>query len=125
MRVPILRPESPAFTTPGEREVWNLLREQLRDEDLLLANLRITDRDKDYEIDIAVVLPGAAVVTVEVKGSRVWHDGKNWLQEFDGKPRRIRPVDQARDGKYALRSYVEGDPRWAVEGTCVGRMPWC
>ena len=116
MRVPILRPESPAFTTPGERTVWNLLREQLRDEDLLLANLRITDRDKDYEIDIAVVLPGAAVVTVEVKGSRVWHDGKNWLQEFDGKPRRIRPVDQARDGKYALRSYVEGDPRWGSRG---------
>jgi len=67
--VPILRPESPAFTTPGERKVWNLLRAQLRDEDLLLANLRITNRNKDYESDIAVVLPvgrGRSIVPTDV-----------------------------------------------------------
>jgi len=118
--VPVLRPETPAFTTSGERKVWTLLRDQLRDEDLLLANLRITDRRKDHEIDIAVVLPGAAIVTIEVKGSTVWHDGEHWRQEFNRRDKIIDPVRQAREGQYALREYVEGDPRWGSRG----RVRW-
>ena len=31
---------------------------------------------------------------------------------YDGTSKQIHPVDQARDGKYALRAYVEKDPRW-------------
>jgi len=89
--VPVLRPELPAFTTAGERKVWTLLRDQLRDEDLLLANLRITDRRKDHEIDIAVVLPGAAIVTVEVKGSTVWHDASTGTRSSTAATRSSTP----------------------------------
>jgi hypothetical protein len=108
--VPVLRPELPAFTTAGERKVWTLLRDQLRDEDLLLANLRITDRRKDHEIDIAVVLPGAAIVTVEVKGSTVWHDGEHWRQEFNRRDksstpygRRVRASTRSANTSRAIR----------------------
>ena len=91
------RPERPQFTTASERQVWTALRDQLRPEDVLLANLRITDHVKDHELDIVVVLPGAGVVVVEVKGGSIWHDGTHWMQDWQGRPKVIHPVDQARD----------------------------
>lgn len=99
-----------------------LLREQLRPHDVLYANLRITDDLMDHEADLVVVLPAAGLVVVEVKGGEVWHDGQSWWQRRAGQPVRIHPVDQARDTKYALRRYVEGDPRWRARHR--GRFRW-
>ena len=110
--MPILSPATPQFTTNSERAVWKALRAQLRDDDLLVASQRITDRGKDHEIDFVVVFADAGVVAVEVKGSTVWIDDGQWRQEMRGKPRTIHPVDQVRDAKYALRSYIERDGRW-------------
>src|SRR5690625_3358668 len=70
--MPILSPATPQFTTNSERAVWKALRAQLRDDDLLVASQRITDRGKDHEIDFVVVFADAGVVAVEVKGSQVW-----------------------------------------------------
>ncbi len=108
----MLWPERPEFATESERKVWELLRAGLDRDDLLVANLRVTDHRKDYEIDLAVVLPDAGAVVIEVKGSGVRHDGNGWRQHLHGRDRQIDPVDQARTAKYALRSYVEADPRW-------------
>lgn len=111
--MPTCQPEDPQFATGSERLVWAKLRDQLRPDDLLLSNLRISDHAKDHELDVVVALPGAGVVVVEVKGGSVWHDGTGWRQDRSStSTRTIRPVDQARDGKFALRTLVENDPRW-------------
>lgn len=84
---------------------------------LLVANLRLTDHAKDHEIDIAVVMPGEGVVVLEVKGSGLRHDGRRWLMPRNGREAPVDPVKQARDAKYALRSFVTGDPRWGSRGS--------
>jgi len=114
--VPICLPESPRFTTRSERLVWEALREQLGPDALLLANLRITDERKDHEADVVVALPGAGIVVVEVKGGELTHDGETWWHLRRGRWAAVDPVDQARSTKYALRTYVESDPRWTAAG---------
>ena len=117
--MPILWPEDPEFVNASERRVWTQLRDELGDDDLLIANLRITDHSQDYEIDIAVVLPGAALVVVEVKGTGAHHNGRLWRQTLpDGVEKTIDPVGQARRAKYALRSYIENDSRWGSRSRC-------
>ena len=110
--MPVLWPEHPEFATGSERKVWQQLRADLGGDDLLIANQRVTDHRKDHEIDIAVAMPGAGLIVIEVKGSGVHHNGTSWRQNRDGIERDIDPVTQARDAKYALRAYVETAPRW-------------
>ncbi|WP_216853693.1 NERD domain-containing protein [Phytoactinopolyspora halotolerans] len=121
--MPLLIPESPRFDTKSERLVWELLRDQLGADDVLAAGLRITDEAKDHEADLVVIMPGSGVVVVEVKGGVVSHDGDSWWVEGSGGRRRqIHPVEQALKTKYALRRYVEADPRWAERGG--DRLRW-
>lgn len=102
--------------------MWERLRATLRPQDLLVANQRITDRSKDHEVDLLVVLPGAGVVVVEVKGGALWHDGQSWCRRWNGRDQRLDPVEQARTGKYAVRDYVEHDPRW--RDSSRSRLRW-
>ena len=103
---------APAFTTSSEKDVHDRLVRQLADDSYVLANLRISDQTKDHEADLVALMPGSGIVVVEVKGGHVWHDGTDFrLNQGDGdKP--IHPVEQARDAVYALRNFVEADPRW-------------
>ena len=118
--VPHEVPDSPRFASPSEEAVWNLLREQLLDDDLIIHGQRVTDHDKDHEIDMLVAIDGAGIVCLEVKGGEVWHDHDSWWQARAGQPpKRIDPVGQARQACYALREYVERDPRWTQ-----GRLRW-
>jgi hypothetical protein len=111
--VPILRPASPSFASGAERTVWKALAQQLGPDDVLLSGLRLTDREQDREADLVLLLPGAGVLVVEVKGGSVWQVDGEWLQASGGSSgRRIDPVRQAREFKYALRKYVERDARW-------------
>jgi Nuclease-related domain/UvrD-like helicase C-terminal domain len=114
--VTILHPERPLFASGPERQVWQLLRQQLRSQDVLMSGLRVTDHTKDHEADVVVLLPGTGVVVLEVKGGSVWFDGHRWRQHRGGTDHTVRPVDQARDTKYALRDFVEADPRWRASG---------
>ncbi len=110
---PELRPEKPNFTTPSEELVWERLRQSLPAESVLMSNLRITDERKDHEADLVVLMPGVGVIVVEVKGGSVWRDEDGWHQRMQGgRVRRNDPVEQARTTKYAVREYVERDPRW-------------
>ena len=100
--------------TESEREVWSRLLEQGGDDWTVLANVRLTDEHKDHEADLVVLIPEVGVVVVEVKGGslHIDHEGR-WIQTSGGHPaREVHPVDQARDTKYALRHYIESDPRW-------------
>lgn len=106
-------PDQPAFATPSEREVWQRLRKQLDDDCVLLANYRLSEPSKDHEADLVALMPDSGIVVIEVKGSHVWvePDGR-WMIVRGGADAQIHPVDQARDATYALRHYVEADPRW-------------
>lgn len=114
-------PENPRFANHTERKVWELLVDLLGEGDLLIAGKRVTDHLKDHEIDFVVALEGGGIVCLEVKGGEVWHDGHDWLQKSskNGNVRVIEPVRQAREACYALRSFVESDPRWTQ-----GRLRW-
>ncbi|WP_338751555.1 NERD domain-containing protein [Janibacter alittae] len=110
---PQLIPQDPRFTTESEQVVWERLRDSLRPEDTLIANLRLTDSRKDHEADLVLVLPDAGVVVVEVKGGKVRIEDGAWSTVRRGKRVPIHPVDQARESRYAIRQYVESDRRWA------------
>ena len=115
----ILLPEQPRLANAAERRVWRALADQLADGDLLAAGQRVTDHLKDHEIDFLVAIEGAGIVSVEVKGGEVWHDGQTWWQKRGGRVHTIEPVRQAREACYALRDFVEADPRWTQ-----GRLRW-
>ena len=113
--MPILIPESPRFETPSEQQVWEILRDQLDDDDVLMASVRVADESKDHEADLLVLMPDHGIVVIEVKGGSVWHDGGWWIHRGRG-PERIDPVAQAREAAYALRDYVRQDPDWGSRG---------
>lgn len=114
-----LLPENPRFATSSEQEVWQRLRDHLGDDDVLIANQRLTDEDKDHEADLVVLMPGFGCLVLEVKGSSVRHDDDGWWIKRGAGEDRCYAVDQARDAKYALREYVESDPRWGSRGRVV------
>ena len=110
--MPVTLPEKPRFINDWEEKVWQALDAQLGPDDLIVVGQRVTDHKKDHEIDFVIAMEGAGIICVEVKGGNVWHDGKTWRQSTASGPKAINPVEQAREGCYALRSFVEGDHRW-------------
>ncbi|HEU5143684.1 MAG TPA: NERD domain-containing protein [Dermatophilaceae bacterium] len=101
------------FGSEAERQVWERLGRTVSEDTVLIPNFRLTDAFKDYELDVVVLMPDVGIVVLEVKGGQVWVDEQGRWQQGNGtRKREIRPLDQCRDGKYALRAYVESDPRW-------------
>jgi len=111
-------PANPVLQNSAEETVWKALLAQFDDGDLVVAGQRITDHLKDHEIDF-VVATEAGIVCLEVKGGQIWHDGEQWMQGRRKGPTAIEPVRQVRESCYALRSFVESDPRWSR-----GRVHW-
>ncbi|MDN5892714.1 MAG: ATP-binding domain-containing protein [Nocardioides sp.] len=107
-----LIPEEPAFTTASEQAAWETLRDGLGEHDVLIANLRLTDDVKDHEADLVVLMPEIGVLVLEVKGGSVWFADNAWWIKRRGRDCEIHPVRQARESKYALRTYVERSPLW-------------
>ena len=104
-------PEAPLFVNDAERVVWERLRDGLGPDDVLLANLRLTDGTKDHEADLIVLMPDVGIIVLEVKGGTIRYD-EGWWQRRSRQDQRIDPVKQARESKYAARDYVAADPRW-------------
>ncbi|GAT08481.1 nuclease-like protein [Mycolicibacterium novocastrense] len=111
--------DTPRLANRAERRVYQALVEQLQPNDLVIAGQRVTDHLKDHEVDFVVAIEGAGIACLEVKGGEVWHDGVNWRQKRGGRECTIEPVRQAREACYALRDYIEKDPRWTQ-----GRLRW-
>ena len=111
--------DTPRLANRAERRVYQSLLEQLQPNDLVVAGQRVTDHLKDHEVDFVVAIEGAGIVCLEVKGGEVWHDGHGWRQKRGGREHAINPVRQAREACYALRDYIEKDPRWTQ-----GRLRW-
>lgn len=110
---------APRLANATERRIHQLLGEQLGDDGVVIAGMRVTDHLKDHEVDFLVAIEGAGIVCVEVKDGDVWRDGQSWRQIQRGKEYAIEPVRQAREACYALRSFIEHVPRWAQ-----GRLRW-
>ena len=106
--------EAPRLANRAERKVYQALVEQLQPNDLVIPGQRVTDHLKDHEVDFVVAIEGAGIVCLEVKGGEVWHDGAGWCQLRGGTHVHIEPVRQAREACYALRDYIESDPRWTI-----------
>lgn len=117
--VTIAPTDTPRLANRAERRVYQALIEQLQPNDLVVAGQRVTDHLKDHEVDFVVAIEGAGIVCLEVKGGEVWHDGHGWRQKRGGRDHSIEPVRQAREACYALRDYIEKDPRWSQ-----GRLRW-
>jgi hypothetical protein len=111
--------ETPRLANPAERRTWQALADHLEPNDLVVSGQRVTDHLKDHEVDFVVGIEGAGIVCIEVKGGEVWHDGEGWRQKRGGRDHKIDPVRQAREACYALRDYIEKDPRWTQ-----GRLRW-
>ncbi|WP_323099822.1 nuclease-related domain-containing DEAD/DEAH box helicase [Intrasporangium sp. YIM S08009] len=105
--------EGARFAHESERLVWERLSGTVADGTVLLPNLRLTSQRKDHELDIVVLMPGVGIVVIEVKGGSVSVDAQGrWWSGGGARRSRVRPVEQCRDGKYALREFIEADPRW-------------
>ena len=101
------------FASEAEQVVWDRLTSQAPPGAVLIPNLRLTSTQKDHELDVVALLPDVGVVVIEVKGGSVSVDAQGqWWSGGRNRTSRIRPVEQARDGKYALRDFIEADPRW-------------
>ncbi|MGV0834011.1 NERD domain-containing protein [Mycolicibacterium thermoresistibile] len=114
-----ITPDEHPRLNASERSTYQALVDQLEPNDLLVPGQRVTDHLKDHEVDFVVGIEGAGIVCVEVKGGDVWHDGDGWRQKRGGREVSIHPVRQAREACYALRDFIEKDPRWTQ-----GRLRW-
>jgi len=114
-----IAPDEHPRLNASERSTYQALIDQLEPNDLVVPGQRVTDHLKDHEVDFVVAIEGAGIVCIEVKGGEVWHDGEAWRQIRGGRERTIHPVRQAREACYALRDFVEKDPRWTQ-----GRLRW-
>ncbi|MGB7982795.1 MAG: ATP-binding domain-containing protein [Candidatus Nanopelagicales bacterium] len=106
-------PERPQFRSRAEKAAFHALARKLRDDDILLANVRFTGFDGDWEVDLVVGMPGAGIAAVEVKGGHVWRADGAWWQRRPTGVERIDLEDQASSGKYLLGRYLTRHPRWS------------
>ena len=114
--MPLLWPQMPSFANDTELRVWEALRDQLGDNDLLISNVRLNDRERDYEVDHAIVFHDAGVVVVETKGGPIWKEGPQWMQGRAGNEHKIDPVEQALRARHALETYIGNTDSWGSRG---------
>jgi hypothetical protein len=105
-------PERPRFKSRAEKVVFHSLATRLRDVDVLLANVRFTGLDGDWEVDLVVGMPDAGFAAIEVKGGHVWREAGSWWQQTPQGRRELDLEDQATSGKYLLRRYLKRHPGW-------------
>lgn len=121
-------PAHPEFADDSERIVWDALKAQLRDTDVLMHGVRFTDVELgEVEIDILVLMPDSGAAVIEVKGGYVGYAGGRWSQSGAGGTHAIDPVSQARNGVYALRRFLENGPTWsrgALRATWLIALPY-
>ncbi|MEN9710493.1 MAG: hypothetical protein RL441_485 [Actinomycetota bacterium] len=102
--------------TLSERQVLDAIRAQLRPGERLLENIRFTDdRGGDVEVDALLLLPGLGAAVIEIKGGLVEFVDGEWTTSTATSRRRIRPTEQARNGKHALRSFLSRQASWSHE----------
>ncbi|HEY3438747.1 MAG TPA: nuclease-related domain-containing protein, partial [Actinotalea sp.] len=102
--MPLLYPDDPRFPADGgaERSVWEALRDQLPDDAVLLAGVRLLHGPDEREIDALVAWPGVGLAAIEVKGGHVTRDDGAWFQGSGADRHRIDPVGQIQAARHTL-----------------------
>ena len=87
----------------AERQVWEVLRDQLPADAALLHSVTMIERATEYEADLVVGWPGVGVAVIEVKGGHISRDQGQWYQSSGGETRPVKdPVAQAQDCRHVL-----------------------
>ena len=82
----------------AERQVWEVLRDQLPADAALLHSVTMIERATEYEADLVVGWPGVGVAVIEVKGGHISRDQGQSYQSSGGETHPVKdPVAQAQD----------------------------
>jgi hypothetical protein len=107
-------PAQPRFANDAEEAVWNCLLRQLRDDDVMLHGLRLTDpAEGDVEIDILVLMPDCGAAVVEVKGGVLSYAAGEVRQTGADGTHVIDPAEQATRQVRALKRFLERQANWS------------
>jgi len=101
-------PKHPAFRSPAERKVFEILVSELPQSSEIFCNYMFFDGDITREIDFIVLSPGHGVILIEVKGGQVVLNAEGNFENAGGE---IDPHDQVTKGLYKLRDMIEA--RWS------------
>ena len=91
----------------AERRVVEALRDGLSDAWLIIPNVAIRGRQRDYEIDVVLLHSTYGIVVIEVKGHDVEIREGRWYSH--GSLMEPQPLDQARTNAYALRDLIRAE----------------
>lgn len=117
-----MAPQGQRGRTKSERMVVDAIRRQLLPGEVLIENLRLTDSQAgDVEIDVAVLIPMLGIAVIEIKGGTVEYRDGEWTSRTGTGIRRIKPVEQVRRGKHAIRNFLL---RNGVTGDKLARTEW-
>lgn len=87
----------------AERQVWEVLRDQLPADAALLHSVTMIERAAEYEANLVVGWPGVGVAVIEVKGGHISRDQGQWYQSSGGETHPVKdPVAQAQDCRHVL-----------------------
>src|SRR5438552_8121274 len=101
----------PAGASPGEQEIFNLLRDDpLAAEWTALHSLDLAEhvRQVQGEADFVVLIPNEGIVVIEVKSHHsVVVDKHGWWLGCAAMPEKRGPFKQASDALHSIRTYLE------------------
>ena len=101
--------------TGSEQRIRALIQGQLAAEEILLEGVRFSDpRHGDVEVDFLILIPGAGIAVIEVKGGEISVAKGQWRTKYGNVTRRINPLEQARRAKHAMRRYLDRQPEWTT-----------
>jgi hypothetical protein len=101
-------------STGSEQRIRALIQEQLAPDEVLLEGVRFSDpRHGDVEVDFLILIPGAGIAVIEVKGGEITLAQGQWRTKYGNVTRRINPIEQARRAKHAMRRYLDRQPEWS------------
>lgn len=106
--MPRLVPPDPPFPADGgaERVVWEALRDQLPEDVVLLADLRLLVGTRECEIDLLIAWPGVGLAAVEVKGGHISRRDGSWFQGSGSKQHAIDPFGQVQHARHTLTTWA-------------------
>ena len=100
-------PQNPVFETQSERDVWNLLMNELPSQASIICNLHILETNQEYELDFVVAWPEVGISVIEVKGGRLTPNSDATFTQVDAfGVRDIDPIFQIGRNVHAVKNYV-------------------
>ena len=110
----------------AERRVVTAFRDGLNDGWLVIPDVALRERDRDYQLDVVLIHQAFGVVDIEIKGhAPEIRDGLWWAH---GQRMQPQPIAQAQSNAYALRarSFVTSIPSCSTSRSTTAshsRMP--